>query len=408
MPNPLYSQYLDFAPTFRWGGREWGQGDQGSFNKYLRRRGINPAVWARKHPTAARSFSPIENQIYSEYQPQLSAMSRERDVQRRYYDRLMQNLGGFAGALGPLLGGIPGAVRGAYDQGANTMTAGGEGYGGVLNADQAANAAAGNQLLGAIDSPAHLEGGDAGGVLAGYAGWIPSTMMKETGAAWADRAGNFPKEAGLQANLMMKDLLRQASESDQEFSGRINDVLSGLPGARADLFQQRREARGQARDDRRDWYLKLAALEMSRGNADRANQYLKLANQRENRYANKDMGFNAQGGLLPGYKMGPNGPVKIGAGKKPKVVDWGDIQADIADEDLTVRGADPNKPWAGEIDLPMDYKTAYQTLWAKYSGMVKDKKRLRRLINKILRAKGIVKPPANSVGSPYQPDNTGP
>lgn len=406
MPNPLYSQYLDFAPSFKWGGRSWGYGDQDAF-----RRKMGPkryAKWARNHPTAARTFNSVDQEIYGAYQPELAAIDRERKTRQDYYGRLMKNLGGFTSALGPMLSGIPGAIQGSANQSGDTMTYGANSYGNMLNADQAANAAAGNVTLDAINSPAQLAGGDAGSVLAGYAGWIPSTMMKEQGAAWSDRAKNFPKEAALQSNLMMRDLLRGAQEDDKGFSGQITDVLSGLAGDRVKLGREKQDARYEAQDRQREWYLKMAALEMSRGNAARADQYLKLANQREYRYENKDRGYDVNGNLLPGFKMGPNGPVKIGTPKKPKTVDWGGIQNDMADEGLSTKGTDPARPWSTtQIDLPMDYKTAYQTLWAKYSGMVKDKKRLRRLINKILKSKGIVKSNPNMIPGKMGPPAPG-
>src|SRR3990167_6298672 len=148
MPNPLYSQYLDFAPSFRWGGREWGYGDQDAFRRKM---GKRYAQWARRHPTAARAFDPLDQEIYGAYQPELAAIDRERKARQEYYGRLMKNLGGFTSALGPMLSGIPGAIQGSANQAGDTMTYGAGAYGNMLNADQAANAAQANETLAAIN-----------------------------------------------------------------------------------------------------------------------------------------------------------------------------------------------------------------------------------------------------------------
>jgi hypothetical protein len=356
--------------------------------------------WARGHRNAAKVFDPVEQQMYGAYQPQLGAIDREREVRRAYYDRLMKNLGGFAGALAPLLGGGQGAMNSLYGQGANTMSGGGTGFGALLDADQAANAAAGNMTLDAIDSPAELQGGEAGDVLAGVAGWIPSTMMKETGSAWGDRMANFPKEAGLQANLMMKDLLKQAQEEDTQFSGRIQDVIAGMAGDRVKLRQGAAADKAAAADARRQWYLKLAALELSRGNAKRADEYLRLANQREGRYAAKDKGLDPNGNLLPGFRRNPKTGVveKIPSSGKGKTPDWGKIQKDMANDidDLYDEVPNPNPLVGGVLKQPFTYKKAFGFLWSKYSGMVKNKARLRKLIEQILATNGFKKAPASA------------
>ncbi len=280
-PSPYYNQQLDFSPTFKWGGREWGANDQDAFIRAMGSKRYKK--WLRRHPTAGRVFDPVEQQIYSAYGPQLNAMNREREMERARYDRLMRNLGGFAGALGPLLAGGPGAVRGAYDNAAATMLSGGAMYGGQLNADQAANAASNNALLNAIGAPegAQQSGGDAGGVLAGAAGWIPATMMGEQGAAWGDRMAHFPTEAALQANLMMKGLMEDAVNADKEYGSQITDVLGGIAADRAklksgyesDRFKQRMEMlKFQA-----DMHYRNYLIALKQGDQKRANKEYQLA-----------------------------------------------------------------------------------------------------------------------------------
>lgn len=405
MPSPLYSQYLDFAPTFRWGGREYGAGDEAIFRRKL---GKRYGRWARNHPTASRVFDPVEQEIYGAYQPELRSLERARQAEAARYDRLMRNLGGFYGALGGMFSGAPGAMSDLYNTGADTMRGGGDMYGAVMNAEQGRTAAADNALLGDINSPAQIEGGDGGSVLAGAAGWIPATMMGEQGAAWSDRMKHLPTEAALQANLIMKDLVREAGDSDKEFSEKITDILSGISGDRMKLRSSLEEQRLSKLKADRDYALKQAAMALAAG---KQKDYLywkrkayQLDLQQEHRYSNKDKGLDIDGNPLPGYHIGPNGTVvkdKKPKGSKSGGVDWGDLQKDIASETLTKKGVDPNRPWAGETDIPMTYKEAFKMLWAKYSGMVKNKGKLRRLINQILASNGIKKPSQSGSVDPY-------
>lgn len=314
--NPGYDRILGMAPTFRWGGREWGLGDRNAFIKKMGRKKYER--WARNHRGAARAFDPVEQGLYGMYKPQLDMMSRQREMEREYYDRLSRNLSGFTQALGGLLAGGGDAMRGLYNDGANSMTYSAGAYGQGLNADQAAVAGANNQVLGAIGAPegAMQSGGDAGGVLAGVAGWLPSTMMGEQGQAWGERMDHFPQEAALQANLMMKDIIRQAAEADKEWSGKVSDVLSGMGASRMDM-QDRLLSRKSAAQKERLAYLKFQSDQAYRaylqakgeGDMKRADEYLKIAQDTNRRLINESAGLDYYGNPKkekPSEKSGPS------------------------------------------------------------------------------------------------------
>ena len=237
MANPMYSEHLEYAPTFRWGGREWGEGDLAAFMKKIG----GPKKynkWARQAPDRGQDLRPDRGRRSTrQYQPVFTGIDAERKKKADYYQRLMENLGGFASALGPMLSGVDAAIGGAYREAAETMGATGRGFGVNLNNASAAAAAGANQVLGAIGAPQGqmLQGGDAGGVLAGLAGWIPETMLNTEGGAWAAAASQLPKSAGLESQYMMKGILDKAKEEEGDFSTEILKTLQGLPGARREI-----------------------------------------------------------------------------------------------------------------------------------------------------------------------------
>jgi hypothetical protein len=307
MANPSYSDYLQFSPTFKWGGRSWGQGDDDAFSAYLKKHGINPAQWGRKHPTAAKSFDPVENQVYSLFQPQLTGIDAERKRTADLWNRRMQTLGGFTTALMPYLQQVPGAINAPYQQGAAGVQSSAQGYGGRLNADSAAEASGANAVLNSIGAPEgqQLAGGDAGGVLAGVGG-LEADLMRASGGAYATAAAQLPKTASLESQLMMKDLIHGASDADKGFSDQVMEVLQGLPGARQKLVsdQQSQQLARQkfeldALQNEREWYLKRAAFAAAQGDDVRSNQYLKLAQQTAVRLNNASAGLDAWGNPKP-------------------------------------------------------------------------------------------------------------
>ena len=419
-PSPMYSPELQFAPSFRWGGREWGADDRAAFEQLLRRRGGNFNRWQRRHPTAAKVFDPVEQQLYGLFQPQLTGIDAERKRRQEHYKRLMGDLTGFTSAIMPFLQGIGPAIGGAYSAGADTISGAGEGYGSMLNAQNAQSAGVANEVLGNIGAPEgqQVSGGDAGGVLAGVAGWVPEAMLRQQGGAYAEAASQLPRTAGHEANIMMKDLLRQALDEEGDFSSEVMQVLQGLPSARAEIRGQAQKQRLEEQEfglqqlkAERDWYMKQAYLANAAGDDKRSEEYLRLANEREQRMRNSSMGLDASGNPKPGYRVNPQSGLveKIPTAKSKKADDKAkakrddvknvaryqdDIDRYIKNQLITRKPlTDPDDP--GGLALP-DYKTAYAQLWERFKNTVSTaagRKSLRQAIAAALRASGIRKAP---------------
>lgn len=318
MAAPSYDPYLNFNPTFKYGGRSWGVNDMDAFKKLLKKRGVNYDKWARNHATAARAFDPVEQEMYGTYKPQFDAINVERKRAEDAARRRMNDLAGFTQAIMGMLGEISPHIRNAYGEGAETMRSGGTGFGDVLNKNNAASAEQGNSILDAIGAPEgqKLQGGDAGGVLAGLAGWLPADMMSAQGNAYGDMFAQLPKEASFQSQLQMKKEMEQAREQDEDFSNEILGIINGMPAARADLVERRtamKMAKQKARLDQlnedREFALKQAAYYKAVGDSKRSDQYLKLAQQKEKRYAMEAQGRDPNGDLMPGYAETPDGTV---------------------------------------------------------------------------------------------------
>lgn len=254
-----------------------------------------------------------------------------------------------------------------------------------------------------------------GDVLYGAYGWSPARKFAETGAA-------FGADAALQPSFAARFAADEAMKMQQEGLGALKDFAlqmaearSGKPELVMKYAEMRRASMKEAADDQFKRYMALAALELRRGNAKRADQYVQMA------YMSKQ-GLDPSGRPLPGYYRDKNGNIvpkgyrynakgelvsikKPAAPNKPKTADWGKLQEEIADNipALTKKVPDPNdyhRP-PREIVVPMSYKEAFAILWSRFSGQVKNKARLRALIKKILVSNGI-KPQSTSgaAGSP--------
>lgn len=321
MAAPTYDPYLQFNPTFKWGGRSWGASDQEAFMKALGPKKY--AAWLRKHPTAGKVFDPVEQQTYGILKPQLDAINYERQKAQLAATHRLHDLAGFTQAIMGMLGEISPALRGTYTAGANTMSAGGTGYGDVLNQNMAANAAKDNSLLEVLGSPARVEGGDAGSVLAGLAGWLPSEMLGKQGAAYADAAAQLPKEASFQSQIEAKNILDQAQQTDQDFSQQVMDVLNGLPNVRAqiqDQIQQRNLATQKFKLDQlkeqHDYYMQQQALLLSQNKYKLAAEAGRRADAAEKRYEYESQGRDYMGNPKPGYTEDPKTGLLIPPGYK--------------------------------------------------------------------------------------------
>lgn len=312
MAAPTYDPYLQFNPTFKYGRRSWGANDMDAFKQLLRKRGRSYDRWARNHANAAKVFDPVEQQMYGAYKPQLDALNYERQKAEAAGRRRMGDLAGFTQAIMGMLGEISPAVRGAYGEGAETMQAGGTGFGDVLNRDTARTAAAGNSLLDVLGSGQRIEGGDAGGVLAGLAGWLPADMMEKQGGAYGDMYAQLPKEASFQAQIEMKHLLADAAETDDDFSSEIKNILSGMGATREEFRSARTEAQLAQQEFKlkqieadRDFWLQQQALYLQQGKMKLAAQAEKRAQQAQQRYNYESQGRDSNGDPMPGYTVNP-------------------------------------------------------------------------------------------------------
>ena len=434
--DPMYSDYLQFNPTFRWGGRSWGVNDKAAFERYLRKRGVKPSKWYQRHRTAAKSFDPVEQQIYGMFQPQLTAIDAERKRAADLWGRRMQNLTGFSTALMPYLQQVPGAIMTPYREGAAGVESAAQGYGGTLNADTGAEAEGINQVLSSIGAPEGqmAEQGDPGGVLAGLGG-LEAQLMRATGGAYGAAASQLPKTASLEAQLMMKDLLSGAAETDSGFSNSVLQLLQGMPGARADiqdrvasqrLSQQKQilaEIKFQA-----DQHYKNAMLALYNGDRKRYAAELKLAQQKEARYAAAQQGLSPTGDPLPGYHQDPSGEVvkdgwhvnpktgipvkdatsgsKGGANAGAKDIKTVAQYQDDIDRYIKGMGHEANPAEAAKLGVDPftvvypDFKAAYNRLWQRFKNTVstpKGRKALDAAIRAALGAAGI-KPAAAPTG----------
>lgn len=261
---------------------------------------------------------PIDAQVKAEFAPLLQALLFERNQKRDYNSRLMHDLGGFTNAVMGKLGGISPMIAGAYDAASQAQQAFGTGYGQALNAGQAADAGRINDVLKTIGAPEGqlASGGDAGGVLAGLAGWIPSQMLATQGGALAGAAANLPQNASVQAQIELHKLMGQAKEDDDAFGNEVTALLSKQPGLRAELRAQAQKENLAAQklrldqyNDDRNYWLKMQAYYMSVGKLKLAQQAEKRAQAAEKRYAYETQGRDAYGNVSPNYKQLPNGQI---------------------------------------------------------------------------------------------------
>jgi len=439
--NPMYSSHLQFAPTFRWGGREWGAADRAAFERYLRRRGVKPAQWYRRHRTAAKVFDPTEQQIYGMFQPQITGIEAERKRTAEQWKQRMASLQGFTQALMPYLQKVPGAIQGPYNAGGAGLISAGQFLGSGLNVDTAASAAGANAVLSSIGAPEgqQLSGGDAGGVVAGMGG-LEGELMQTQGGAFGAAATQLPKTASLEATLLMKQLLSGAEEEDKGFSEDILAVLQGLPAARAGFRDQATEDRLAMQKQRlaelkfeADQHYKNAMLALYTGDRKRYAREMKLAQQKENRYAMESRGLSPDGTPLPGFHLDPTGgvvkdgwhinpktgvPVKDktpgkGGGKggtyeerHPGAADVKTVSQHQDDIDRYIKnmGHEANPAEAVKHGVPPftviypDWDTAYKRLWGRFKNTVstpKGRKALDQAIRAALSAAGIKKSSTN-------------
>lgn len=300
---------------------------------------------------------------------------------------------------------FPGRIQSLYGTAAGDIAGYAQGFSGsmrnIANADaaQAANMLSGTGQEGAVRN----EGEGMGNVMYGAFGYNPAHSMSESGAAYAADAAMQPAFATQMAAHEAAQMQQEGLGALKDFAMQIAEVRGGKPELVMEYAQMRREAAQQAAEDEFKKYMALASLELRRGNAKRADQYVQMA------YMAKQ-GLDPNGNPLPGYYRDKNGYIlpkgyrynnkgELVSIKKPnekdktKGIDWGKLQEEIADNipSLTKKVPDPSdyhRP-PREIEVPMSYKEAFDILMSRFSGQVKNKARLRAMIRRLLIANGI-------------------
>ena len=377
-----------------------------------------PPGAGKKPPLSANAWAQREAQRYID--AQIKAIQESQKIYLDELNRQAQERVKQGQNLASWLQGqnFPGRIQGIYQTAGSDIAGYGQGFAtdirDIASADAAtqANLVSGTGQEGAVRN----EGAGMGDVIYGAYGWSPARKFAETGAA-------FASDAALQPSFAARFAADEAMKLQQEGLGGLKDFALQMAEARSgkyEVVQNLLAQRQQAKDDRFKRYMQLAALEMQRGNAARANMYLKLAMQDNSLASRKQQvaEYAAQGyapdgkTLLPGWKRSPAGNVPPGyvynpktrqiekaktsssGGKKP--VDWGDLQGDMATytdkfyKTVPVPGALPGMPGSTQ-KVRWSREEAYKALWARFAGEVKDKLRLRRLINEILDLKGFKK-----------------
>lgn len=299
-------------------------------------------------------------------------------------------------------------VSGAYSTAAGDISGFAQGFSGGLRDVANAQAAEQQQALRGLDAgPVRNEGVAMSNVLYGANGFIPARSLSEQGAAFGAQAALEPSYAARQGALEASRVQREGNAGLADFTKAIIEARSGRPGLVQEFLDRRRGELADARDFQLkqqemelDNLYKQAALANVMGDNARSDYYLKLAEQKEARMAAQARGVDMYGNPLPGFKKKGGrivkAPTPSRAGKKGGVK-WGDLQKDIAEDlgDLMITVKRPNPLAEGgfeEVDQKMGFKQAYNKLWAKYSGLVKDKARLRKMIIRLLASEGIKKP----------------
>lgn len=426
-PNPLYSAYLGMAPTFRWGERTWGANDQASFESFLRRSGINPAVWYRNHPNAAKTFDPVAMGVYSNVNPQLMALDAERQKQQDYYGKMMSSLANMSAALMPYLQQVPAVIGGAYEQGAGADTLLGQGYGGQFDQTQNASINEQNARLQQLGLNPAIAGSKDAGVVSSLGGGLEAEILKKAGPAFANAAAQWPKQASLEAQSAMNDLLGQAASAGNGIDQSIQQVLAGIPGMSQQFRQQQQAYDLQMRQQKlreisaaeeaayKNWYIAMTnhkdkeanywkrqqnQLEQQRIALSEGN--LAARNRSQRAQENKAMGLNANGTKpLPGYqwknpKDHSQGTVKVGGSGSG--LREGETPAAVrvkAAKDLRswMRSHQTKDLVTGNSVPAYTYNQAFQYLYHTYVGYAKTSFKTeaayRRMIMNILASNGI-------------------
>ena len=365
--------------------------------------------WARQE--AEKIFSAQRAGIEAQRQAYLDELKRQSDLE-------LQRGRDIAAAIQAM--NLPGVVQGIYGTAGESISGLAKGFSGEMQGIANAQAAEQTNMLSGTgqEGAVRNQGENMGNVMYGVQGYNPATTLGTQGAA-------FASDAALQPAFAMGEAGRRASELYEDGLGGLSDFameLAKLEGERPlferELMAERRALRDEeqqrtwAAQDRkqeqleseREWFLKMAAYYNAIGDDKRAQQYLDLARQREKRMRNSSAGLDANGNPKPGYRTNPKtGRVeKVPTPKKKgsTAAKWGELQQDMADdvEGFVEEVRNPDPYVGGTIEQKIPRAEAYARLWNKYSGLVRNKGRLKRLINQILDRAGFPKPGASKPG----------
>lgn len=384
---------------------------------------LNPDQWAQKQ--AEKYIAAQVAAIQEQQRIYLEELRRQAQVRMQQGQALASWLQGQN---------FPGRIQDVYRTAGSDITGYAQGFGTDIRNIASADAAEQTNMLSGTgqEGAVRNEGQGMSDVMYGAYGLSPARKFAETGAAFASDAALQPAFATQIAGQEAYDLQQEGMGQLVEFAKAIAEARSGKAGLaqefldrRLKMQYEREDRQVEAQDREREWFLKMAAYYNAMGDDRRAEQYLRLAQQRNARSAAGQRGLNPNGTPKIGYhidtksgKVVKDGwhhvqqggrwvPKKDKSPSSKQGTNWAQVQKDMAGEDLTVTEQGPPTR-VGNISVPgeeitrnMTRKEAYQVLWAKYSGFAKtnaEMARLRRLINQILDAKGIKKPAQPQVG----------
>lgn len=257
---------------------------------------LSPEAWARRE--AERFIAAQVAAIQEQQRIFLEELRRQAELRAKQG----QALAAFLQSQN-----FPGRIQDLYRTAAGDVAGYAQGFAGDIrdiaaaDAAEQANMLAGTGQEGAIRN----EGVGMGDVLYGAYGWSPAKSFTETGAAYASDAALQPSFAARQAQQAAYELYQQGLGNLVEFAKAIAEAKGNKYALVQELMDRRRQSALEARklrmeeiERQRDWAMKMAYYELARGNADRANQYLGIAQ-------NSAMGLGPTGQPKPGYHIDP-------------------------------------------------------------------------------------------------------
>lgn len=377
--------------------------------------------WARAQTD--RYIESLLKSIQEDRDAYLSSLRRDSDLESQ---RGME----LAKALTAL--NIPGRVQQIFGNASADIGGLAQGFSGALKNQASADAAQQTRMVSGTGQEGAVRnaGEPMGNVLYGVGGYIPARSLSEAGAAFGAQAALEPSFAARIGQQKASEVYAEGLKGLDEFRRAEQEIRSGRFDMEQDLLDRRQDALNEERDYRLDVakeaydrardqvedYYKKGYLELAQGNSKRANEYFKLATQKESRMAASARGYDADGNLLPGYTLGPDGlPIKrsdLAKASKPK--------KDAAKARTSARKEREDEFRKARLDAIEEakklitpattlrpeqrpsYQVAYSRLWNRYKDLLRfagpgGQKNLRARIDKLIREalaqNGFTKPP---------------